>query len=124
MKARGLVLGVLLAAVAAYFIFFTKAADDKGGLEIMVDKYAQAKVDLTGTNLESLARVILTFASEGEGLPASLDALRRASPAASVASDAWGRRIRYERLSDDAFRLTSAGPDGAFGTADDIARDY
>jgi hypothetical protein len=124
MKARGLVLGVLLAAVAAYFIFFTKAADDKGGLEIMVDKYAQAKVDLTGTNLESLARVILTFASEGEGLPASLDALRRASPAASVASDAWGRRIRYERLSDDAFRLTSAGPDGAFGTADDIAKDY
>jgi len=124
MKARGLVLGVLLAAVAAYFIFFTKAADDKGGLEIMVDKYAQAKVDLTGTNLESLARVILTFASEGEGLPASLDALRRASPAAGVASDAWGRRIRYERLSDDAFRLTSAGPDGAFGTADDIAKDY
>jgi hypothetical protein len=124
MKARGLVLGVLLAALAAYFIFFTKAADHKGGLEIMADKYAQAKVDLTGTNLESLARVILTFAAEGEGLPASLDELRRASPAASAAADAWGRRIRYERLSDDAFRLTSAGPDGAFGTADDIAKDY
>jgi len=124
MKARGLVLGVLLAAVAAYFIFFTKAADDKGGLEIMVDKYAKAKVDLTGTNLESLARVILEFGAAGEGLPASLDALRRASPAASVAADAWGRRIRYERLSDDAFRLTSAGPDGAFGTGDDISKDY
>jgi len=57
-------------------------------------------------------------------LPGSLDALRRAHPAAASITDAWGRKIRYERLSDDAFRLTSAGPDGAFGTADDIVKDF
>lgn len=124
MKIRGLVLAVLLAAVAGYFIFFTKVADRKGGLEIMADKYAEAKVDLTGTELESLARIILTFASESEGLPESLEALRRYNPAASVRSDAWGRRIRYEKLSENSFRLTSAGPDGAFGTADDIVKDF
>jgi hypothetical protein len=124
MKARGLALGVLLAAVAVYFIFFTKVADDKGGLEIMVDKYAESKVDLTGTQLESLSRAVLSFAAEGQGLPGSLDALRRAHPAAASITDAWGRKIRYERLSDDAFRLTSAGPDGAFGTADDIDKDF
>ena len=124
MKLRGLVLAVLLAAVAVYFIFFTKVADDKGGLEIMAEKYAEAKVDLAGTDLESLARVILMFASEGEGLPESLEALRRYNPAASARADAWGRRIRYERLSEDSFRLTSAGPDGAFGTADDIVKDF
>jgi hypothetical protein len=124
MKARGLALGVLLAAVAVYFIFFTKVADDKGGLEIMVDKYAESKVDLTGTQLESLSRAVLSFAAEGQGLPGSLDALRRAHPAAASITDAWGRKIRYERLSDDAFRLTSAGPDGAFGTADDIVKDF
>jgi len=122
MKIRGLVLAVLLAVVAVYFIFFTKVANRKGGLEIMADKYAEAKVDLTGTELESLARVILTFASESEGLPGSLEALRRYNPAASVRSDAWGRRILYEKLSENAFRLTSAGPDGAFGTADDIVK--
>jgi hypothetical protein len=124
MKARGLALGVLLAAVIVYFIFFTKVADDKGGLEIMVDKYAESKVDLTGTQLESLSRAILSFAAEGQGLPGSLEALRRAHPAAASITDAWGRKIRYERLSDDAFRLTSAGPDGALGTADDIVKDF
>ena len=124
MKVRGLVLAVLLAAVAVYFIFFTKVADDKGGLEIMVDKYAESKVDLTGTQLESLSRAVLSFAAEGQGLPGSLDALRRAHPAAASITDAWGRKIRYERLSDDAFRLTSAGPDGAFGTSDDIVKDF
>ncbi len=124
MKARGLALGVLLAAVAVYFIFFTKVVDDKGGLEIMVDKYAESKVDLTGTQLDSLSRVILSFAAEGQGLPGSLEALRSAHPTAASITDAWGRKVRYERLSDDAFRLTSAGPDGAFGTADDIVKDF
>ena len=34
MKIRGLLIGVLLAMVAVYFLFFTKVADDKGGLQI------------------------------------------------------------------------------------------
>ncbi|HPW19155.1 MAG TPA: type II secretion system protein GspG [Candidatus Aminicenantes bacterium] len=124
MKIRGLALGALLAAVAAYFIFFTKAADRKGGLEIMVDKYGQAKVDLAGADLESLGRVVLEYASGGEGLPDSLEALRRYNPAAGARTDPWGRPIRYEKLSEDSFRLTSAGPDGAFGTADDIVKAF
>ena len=124
MKIRGLLIGIVLALVAAYFIFFTKVTDDKGGLEIMVDKYAESKVKLTGTNLEALSREVLTFASEGEGLPDSLQALRRFHPTAGSLPDAWGRTIRYEKLADDSFRLTSAGPDGAFGTADDISKDY
>ena len=124
MKIRGLLIGIILAMVAAYFIFFTKVSDDKGGLEIMVDKYAESKVKLTGANLEALSRAVLTFASEGEGLPDSLQALRRFHPTAGSLPDAWGHVIRYERLSDDSFRLTSAGPDGAFDTADDISKDF
>jgi hypothetical protein len=34
--------------------------------------------------------------------------------------DAWGNVIRYEKLSDDNFELTSAGPDKMFDTEDDI----
>ena len=57
MKIRGLLMGVLLAMVAVYFIFFAKVADDKGGLEIEVDKYLQTKIKLTGVNLgKPLAR--------------------------------------------------------------------
>jgi hypothetical protein len=123
MKGRGLLLALVLAAIAVYFIFFTKVGEDKGGLEVMVDKYAEAKVKLTATNLEALAREVLTFAAEGEGLPGALEDLRRVHPTAGSAADAWGRRIRYEKLSDTAFRLTSAGPDGVFGTGDDIVKD-
>ncbi len=122
MKIRGLVLSVLFAAVAVYFLFFGKVIGDKGGLEIMTDKYAESKVNLAGTDLESLAKVILSFAAEGEGLPESLEALRRYHPVASARTDTWGHRIRYEKLSEDSFRLTSAGPDGAFDTADDIVK--
>ncbi|MBP7705982.1 MAG: hypothetical protein KA243_01920 [Candidatus Aminicenantes bacterium] len=124
MKIRGALIGLVLAGIVVYAIFFTPAAGRKGGVEIMVDKYAESKVKLTAANLEALSREVLTFASEGEGLPESLKALRRFHPTAGSLPDAWGRAIRYEKLSDDAFRLTSAGPDGEFGTADDIAKDY
>jgi hypothetical protein len=124
MKIRGLLIGILLAMVAAYFIFFTKVADDKGGLEIMVDKYLQAKIDLTAVNLESISRQVLTYAADGQGLPESLDVLGRSRPMGAAVLDAWGRKIRYERLSDTSFRLRSAGPDGSFETEDDIVKDF
>jgi len=124
MKIRGLLIVVILAMGVVYFIFFAKVADDKGGLEIQVDKYLQTKVNLTRANLEALSREVLSYASEGEGLPESLEALRRFHPTAAALPDAWGRRIRYERLSDSSFRLRSAGPDGAFETGDDVFKDF
>src|SRR5512136_1777980 len=125
MKMRGLMIGLLLALVAVYFIFFTKVAkDEKGGLEIMVDKYLETKIKLTAVNLDGLAREVLAASSEGEGLPESLESLPRYRQIAGAAFDAWGRKIRYERLSDTSFRLRSAGPDGEFETADDIVKDF
>ncbi len=125
MKLRGMIIGLLLALVAGYFIFFTKVAkDDKGGLEIMVDKYLESKIKLTEANLEGLSREVLTYTSEGEGLPETLDALRRFHPTAGSLPDAWGTKIRYERLSDSSFRLRSAGPDRIFDNADDIVKDF
>jgi hypothetical protein len=124
MKIRGLLAGILLAMAAVYFIFFTKAADDKGGLEIMVDAYLESKVELTGVNMESLSREVLLFAAESEGLPGTLGALRRFHPTAGALTDGWGRAFRYEKLSEESFRLSSAGPDGAFGTGDDIVKGF
>jgi hypothetical protein len=125
MKLRGALVGILLALVAVFAIFFAKT--DKGGkagLEIMVDKYLESKIKLTEANLQNLSREVLSFAAEGEGLPASLADLRRFHPTAGSTPDAWGRAIRYERLSDESFRLRSAGPDGVFDTADDIVKDF
>jgi hypothetical protein len=124
MKIKGMLIVVVMAMVVVYFIFFGKVADNKGGLQIEVDKYLQTKIKLTAVNLESLSREVLSHAAEGEGLPESLDALRKSHPTAAVLPDAWGRRIRYERLSDSSFRLRSAGPDGIFETEDDIVKDF
>ncbi len=124
MKIRGLLVVVVLAMAVVYFIFFAKVAGDKGGLEIQVDKYLQTKITLTRVNLEALSREVQSYATEAEGLPGSLDALRSFHPTAAALTDAWGRRIRYERLSDSSFRLRSAGPDGAFETEDDIVKDF
>lgn len=124
MKNRGLLVVLLAAVVIVYFLFFAKVADDKSGLEVQVDKYLETKVELTEVNLESLAREVLSFAAGGEGLPESLEDLRKFHRAAAVLQDAWGRRFRYERLSESSFRLASAGADGAFGTEDDIVKDY
>jgi len=125
MKFRGLLIGLLLVLVAVYAIFFTKTQKGgKAGLEIMVDKYLESKITLTEANIGALSREILSFAAEGEGLPENLGALRRFHPTAGSTPDAWGRSIRYERLSDSSFRLRSAGPDGVFDTADDIVRDF
>ena len=124
MKIKGMLIVVVLAMAVVYFIFFGKVADNKGGLQIEVDKYLQSKIKLTAVNLESLSREVLTYAADGQGLPESLDALRRFHPTAAALPDAWGRKIRYERLSDSSFRLRSAGPDGAFETEDDIVKDF
>ncbi len=126
MKMRGLVLGLLLALAAVCFVFFAKVGKDgQGALQTMTGKYAESKIDLTKVNLETLSREIQSFAAESDGrLPETLGEMRRLHPAAAAATDAWGRKIRYERLSDSSFRLRSAGPDGAFGTGDDITGDF
>jgi len=124
LKIKGMLIVVVLAMAVVYFIFFGKVADNKGGLQIEVDKYLQTKIKLTAVNLDGLSREVLTYAADGQGLPESLDALRRFHPTAAALPDAWGRKIRYERLSDSSFRLRSAGPDGAFETEDDIVKDF
>jgi hypothetical protein len=37
-----------------------------------------------------------------------------------VDTDSWGNKIKYERISDENYRLISAGKDKIFDTDDDI----
>jgi hypothetical protein len=124
MKTRGLLIVLLLGLVVVYFLYFGKGPSGKGALQTEVDQYAKMKVTVTGASLDALARVILEYAADGQGLPEDLAQLERSRPLGNGLLDAWGRRIRYERLSDSSFRLSSSGPDGVFGTADDIVKEY
>jgi len=125
MKLRGLLIIVMLTAVVVYFIYFTKVGNDKGGLQTEIDQYARTKVKLTQVNLDALAREILSYATGEQGLPDDIRQLLKSRPSLGMGLlDTWGNAIKYERLSDSSFRLWSAGPDGAFDTADDIVKDY
>lgn len=61
------------------------------------------------------------YPSEQEGLAALLHPVRPgASPYITrIPADPWGGAYRY-RLIDNTPRIESAGPDGIFGTADDM----
>ena len=80
-------------------------------------------VDLTRVRLVRLHWFIRDGASRTGELPPSLDhVLPQAIDARSrmeMLRDGWGRPFRYSR-SDNDFEIRSAGPDGRFGSADDI----
>lgn len=123
MKIRGLLIVIILALIVVYAVYFSKTGG-KSNLKVMVDQYAEAKIDLTKVNLATLERIIVErIAADGQP-PADLKALQSLQPMAASVLDAWGRQIRYEKLSDSSFRLTSAGPDGKYGTGDDIVKEY
>ena len=124
MKIRGFLIVLMMGLVIVYFIYFAKTGG-KSNIRTMVDKYAEAKIDLTKVNMEQLGRIILSR-TDGEGQAlADLAELQRSQPGVGAGSlDAWGRTLTYERLSDSGFRLTSAGPDGVIGTADDIVKEF
>jgi hypothetical protein len=123
MKARGLLIVLILAVAIVYLIWFSKSGE-KTHLEQQVDRSVQAKEDLTRVNMQTLQKIIESYiASEGQP-PKSLQELRTANLLMGNILDSWGKSIRYERLSNSSFRLISAGKDKTFDTEDDIVLDY
>ena len=123
MKMRGLFLSFLAAIAIIFVSLFTKTGD-KAPLQTDVDRFVQAESDLTRANMQVLQQIIASYiATEGQP-PAGIEDVRRAGMLTGSVKDAWGRDIRYERRSDTSFRLTSAGKDGIFDTADDLRFDY
>jgi len=123
MKVRGFLAVLLLAMVIVYFAFFMKTGE-KMNLQGQVERFGRAKADLTEVNMGQLAKIVLADMAVRGKPAASLKTLERTNPMASAALDGWGRPFRYERLSDDSFRLASAGSDGKFDTEDDIVKEY
>jgi hypothetical protein len=123
MKAKGLLVILIFAIGIIYLLWFAKTGE-KTQLETKVDQYSQAKADLTKTNMQALQKIVISYiASEGQ-TPQSLQDLQNSKLLAGGAIDAWGKSIKYEKLSDSSFRLISAGKDNIFGTRDDIVLEY
>jgi hypothetical protein len=123
MKIRGFMVIILLVAVVVFFLYTLKSGGNKNIPE-QIEAFSSAKQKLTETNLSSLQREVLSYVVSNGTTPQSLDDIRF-SPALTTGKwDAWGKEVKYERLSEENFKLTSAGQDGVFGTEDDIVTEY
>ena len=123
MKIRGFLAVLVLTVVVVYFIFFVKVGK-KSYVEGTVDALERVKIEVTRTNMATLAKGIEYFIGSEGRTPADIKELSASRLLTGDPSDGWGRPLKYERLSDSNYRLTSAGKDGAFGTADDIFVEY
>ncbi len=93
-------------------------------IEEKVSAFDRAKHQLTEVNMQSLERLITMYSAQHGALPKSLDDLSVLGPMTTGKKDAWSRELKYERISDLNFRLTSSGPDLRFGTEDDIVKEF
>lgn len=123
MRIKGFLAVLILIAVGAYFIMTIKSKEVEG-IEAQVDAFLAAKTELTKTNMAALQRAVNIYIAQVGKNPETLQDLSKMQPMAAAQVDGWGKVIRYEKLSEDRFRLISAGPDGVFQTRDDIVRDY
>ncbi len=116
---RGLLVGLIL-VLTIVLAFYLIRHQGKSQLNHNQAVQEKAMTELTRVNLSSLEKIILAFMSQEGRLPKDFEELRQSRFLVGPAVDAWGRKLRLEIISEENFRLLSAGPDGQFGTGDDI----
>ena len=88
----------------------------------------RVKAEETAALLDSMAGAVREFRKETGRLPsfndyiALSDMLTPRYQKSLIRLDAWRQPLRAESPAPGSIRISSAGPDGRFGTADDIAR--
>lgn len=122
MKIRGFLAVLILAAVVVYFLWVAKVGKEEVVEEVRV--FDKAKHTLTETNMSGLAREIHSYIAMEGRAPKNLKRLQEFRRVPLGTLDAWGIAIKYEKLTDEDFRLISAGPDREFDTEDDISKEY
>ncbi len=131
MRIRGFLVIIVLAAGLLYLLWMNQGGKEllpkQGGKEqlpLPVRAYRAAELQSTKANMQSLKTEIFMFSTEAGRIPKDLKELKAFSGRRGADLDAWGTTIRYERLSDEHFRLISAGKDRTFNTADDLVLEY
>jgi hypothetical protein len=123
MKIKGFLVILILGVVVVYFIFMVKSGG-QANIKQEIDAFSRAKAKLTRTNMMILQRAISSYIASHGQAPERLAEVSLSYPITTGRLDAWGKEIKYKGLSDDKFRLTSAGGDKKFNTEDDIVMEY
>ncbi len=117
-------MAILLLATVIVFYLYTMKTNETAQIEESISAFDRAKHRLTETNMMSLLKAVELFTATKGRTPRNLKEVFGRAPLTTGKQDGWGRDIKYEIIDDLSFRLTSAGADGAFGTEDDIVKEY
>ena len=110
----GILFSVLLYGGIFYFGFVAKTGP-----------FADLKVKQVSQLIKMDAGQIALYKGQHGKLPDALSDLGKPSEKnLFFVTDPWGTKFKYTKLGDDHFELTSAGPDGEFGTSDDITETF
>ncbi|MFW6131502.1 MAG: hypothetical protein ACOC5F_02775 [Candidatus Aminicenantaceae bacterium] len=123
MNIRGFLVILILVVVLVYFLFFAKSGKDE---EIVKDikEFVKSKVTFTNTDMSTMAKEINAFIARTGRTPNSLNEVISTRVKLTGKKDAWGTAIKYIKISDDRFKLVSAGKDKLFNTEDDLIQTY
>jgi hypothetical protein len=131
MKLRGFLIIIVLAGGLLYLLWMMQGGKEqvpdregKEQLPVQVKAYREAELQATKANMLTLKTAIFMFTAEEGQTPKDLNELKKFGGLRGANLDSWGTPIRYKRLSDQNFRLISAGKDKIFDTSDDIILEY
>lgn len=84
-----------------------------------------AKINATRASISSIATAVRLYEVTMGKFPGSISDLTAdtdqfAAPLDRVPTDSWGTEFQYSAKGRGRFEITSAGPDGQFGSGDDI----
>jgi hypothetical protein len=116
---KGFLVIFLLVVIVVFFLYVVKRGG-KSHIKEQVDAFAEVKDKTTRTNMSSLEKAIDIFIAQNGRVPKDLREIQTFSRSVYVDTDSWGNKIKYERISDENYRLISAGKDKIFDTDDDI----
>lgn len=119
MKLKGFLVILILVGVGVYFLYMMTAEEGKKAKQD-IQSFDRVKKELTVTNMNTLKKMIINFIAQRGRTPKNLQEIQSFQPVSSIKVDAWGTTIRYTKISQNRFRLVSAGKDGKFETEDDI----
>jgi hypothetical protein len=122
-KWKGIAAVIILALALAYYLGLESSKKTEEIVD-QVEAFNEAREKLTKVNMNTLQRAITSFIVSQGRTPRSLKELQVFRIVVAEKYDSWGTEIKYERQSDDNFRLISAGKDKIFDTEDDIVVNY
>ena len=86
--------------------------------------FANLKIRLTSQIIEQDAGQLALYKLQYGQLPKTLADMPAGGDKPFTKVDSWLKPLAYKPNDDGSFELRSAGPDGEFGTADDIAKKF